>query len=180
MKHTLKIMHLPGDGDLIISQPSVDDAAEIIHFLNKVGGETDYLTFGLNEFPLSLEEEKQTILECLEQKSCLMLIAKVGNEIVSHLFLQRSNRPRLAHIGDVGVSVSKQWWGKSIGKHMMLFAIEWARQNSITKIQLQVRTDNERAILLYRKLGFVIEGTLKQAMKVNDTYFDDHLMGLQL
>lgn len=180
MKHFLKIIPIPGEGDLIISQPSVDDAVEIIDFLNKVGGETDYLTFGLNEFPISLEEEKQTIAECLEQKSCLMLIAKVNNEIVSQLFLQRSGNPRLAHIGDVGISVSKHWWGKSIGKHMMLAAIEWAQQNTITKIQLQVRTDNERAILLYGKLGFVIEGTIKQAMKINNTYFDDHIMGLQL
>lgn len=171
---------MPGDGDLIISQPSVGDAVEIIDFLNKVGGETDYLTFGFNEFPISLEEEKQTIAECLKKKSCLMLVAKMGNEIVSQLFLQRSSCTRLAHIGDVGISVSKHWWGKSIGKQMMLAAIEWAQQNAITKIQLHVRTDNERAILLYSKLGFVIEGTIKKAIKINGIYFDNHIMGLGL
>ena len=63
---------------------------------------------------------------------------------------------------------------------MMLTAIEWAQQNGVIKIQLQVRTDNERAIQLYNKLGFVVEGKIKQAIKINNTYFDDYIMGLQL
>lgn len=165
---------------LVISKPTINDAEQVVDFLNTVGGETDFLTFGLNEFPFSLDEEKQVISECLKKNICLMLVGKIENVIVSQLFLQRSDKPRLSHIGDIAVSVSKNYWGHSIGKHMMLAGLEWARCNNITKVQLQVRTDNERAVQLYKNLGFVIEGKITQALKIGNTYFDDYLMGLHL
>jgi RimJ/RimL family protein N-acetyltransferase len=180
MKHILKKISLSDGIDLIISKPSLEDAASIVAFLNKVGGETEFLTFGLNEFPFSAHEEELTIKDCLERDICLMLIAQVGDEIVSQLFLQRSDKPRLMHIGDVAITVSKNYWGKSIGGHMMQIALEWAKNKNLSKMQLQVRTDNARAVKLYEKLGFRIEGTITQAMKVNDKYFDDYIMGLLL
>lgn len=178
MEHILKKISLSDGIDLIISKASPEDAAPTVDFLNKVGGETDFLTFGLNEFPFSVSEEEHMIKDCLERDICLMLIAKVGEEIVSQLFLQRSDKPRLMHVGDVAITVSKNYWGKSIGVHMMQVALAWAKSKNITKIQLQVRTDNERAIKLYEKLGFQIEGTITRALKVGNVYFDDHLMGL--
>lgn len=180
MKNTLKAIHISDNNKLIISKAAVDDAPRIVDFLNKVGGESDFLTFGLNAFPFSVEEEKEIILECLEKNLCLMLVAKVDDEVVSQLFLQRSANVRLMHLGDIAVSVGKEYWGKSIGKHMMLTAIEWAKNNGVTKLQLQVRSDNARAIQLYEKLGFVIEGKLTRAIRVNNVYFDDYIMGFEL
>lgn len=155
---------------LIITRPTEADASEIINFLNKVGGETDFLTFGLNEFQISLSEEKQIISDCLKVDFCLMLIGRIHNEIVSQLYVSRTNKPRLQHIGDLSISVSKKHWGKAIGKYMILSAIEWAKHKKLAKLQLQVRSDNERAIALYQKLGFVIEGTLSRALKINNVF----------
>lgn len=180
MHDVLKVINIGHDVDLAVCRAVVDDAAHIVDFLNKVGGETDFLTFGLNDFPISVAQEKETILECQEKNICLMLIAKIDDEIVSQLFLDRSSKSRLAHIGDIGISVSQKHWGKSIGKHMMLTAIDWAKSNNITKLQLQVRADNDRAVQLYQKLGFSIEGKITRATRVNDIYFDDYIMGMQL
>lgn len=165
---------------LVISKACVEDAQEIISFLNCVGGETDFLTFGLNKFHVSLVDEIATIFDCLERNVCLMLVGKIENDIVAQLFLQRSDNLRLAHIGEIGVSVCRQHWGKSIGRLMMEAAIEWSRNSGVGKLQLQVRVDNQRAVQLYNKLGFVIEGTITRALKINELYFDEYLMGLLL
>jgi RimJ/RimL family protein N-acetyltransferase len=180
MEHILKNITLPDDNNLIISKATVADAAPIIAFLNKVAGETDFLTFGLNQFPLSVAEEEQIISECLTQSLGLMLIGKIDHVIVSQLFLQRSNKTRLQHSADFGITVSKKYWRKSIGQQMILTAIEWAAQNNIIKLQLKVRSDNERAIRLYQKLGFVVEGKIAQSIKVANFYFDEYIMGLSL
>lgn len=178
MNYIFKTIQL-NEIELVLSRASIDDTQQLIDFLNIVGGETDYLTFGANAFPLSVSEEKKIILECLEQNICLMLIGKIDNEIVAQLFLQRSTK-EFAHIGGIGISVSKQHWGKSIGAHMMLAAMEWAKAHNITKIQLQVRADNQRAVQLYKKLGFDIESTITKAIKIDNVYFDDYIMGMQL
>jgi len=175
-----KNIELANNLTLTISQAIPEDAKQIVVFLNTVGGETDFLTFGANEFPLTVPEEEEAIAQCLEKNLCLMLVGKIGDEIVSQLFLQRSGKLRISHVGDLGVTVSKKYWGNSIGNHMMRVAIEWARDNGITKIQLQVRADNVRAVQLYNKLGFTIEGTVTRALKIGNVYFDDYLMGLHL
>ena len=98
------------DADLLITKASVEDAKSIVNFLNQVGGESDFLTFGLNEFPLSIEAEEQSILQTLTENGCLMLIGKIKDEIVAHLFLDISSQARLSHIATIGVSVSKKYW----------------------------------------------------------------------
>ena len=109
-----------------------------------------------------------------------MLVGKINGEIVSQLFLERSNNVRLTHIGTLGVTVAKQYWRRSIGKKMILAAIDWAKSNHLTKLQLYVRTDNLGAIDLYKKLGFYTEGTITRAIKIENQYFDNYLMGLHL
>lgn len=59
---------------------------------------------------ISIEEEEIIINECLDlNTSLLMLVGKIDNKIVSHLFIDVSPRERLAHIGHLGLSVSKDY-----------------------------------------------------------------------
>lgn len=157
----------------------MDDAVDIVRFLNVIGGETDFLTFGLNNFPLSVQEEKNIITDCGGDGQSLMLVGKIDNKIVSQLFLERSTMARLSHVGIIGITVARDHWRKSIGNKMMLSALEWAISTNITKLQLNVRCDNEQAIQLYKKLGFHIEGTVTRAVRIGDAYFDNYLMGLE-
>ncbi len=165
--------------ELIISSASVDDAEDIVSFLNIIGGETDFLTFGLDNFPFSVQEEKNIITECGKDGQSLMLVGKIDNKIVSQLFIERSPMERLSHIGVIGITVARDHWRKSIGKKMMLSALEWAISTKITKLQLNVRCDNDHAIQLYKKLGFHIEGTVTRSVRIGDEYFDNYLMGLE-
>jgi RimJ/RimL family protein N-acetyltransferase len=79
------------------------------------------------------------------------------------------------------MSVRKQYWGLGIGSLMLDTLIEWARSTQIVKkINLRVRTDNQRAILLYERKGFVMEGTIRKEIFLDGKYFDHHWMGLEL
>jgi putative acetyltransferase len=46
----------------------------------------------------------------------------------------------------------------------------------LKRVELCVFTDNERAIALYRSMGFVVEGTKKYAAARGGTYADEYLM----
>jgi ribosomal protein S18 acetylase RimI-like enzyme len=67
-----------------------------------------------------------------------------------------------------------------IGKRLIEYMIETVKKNGITRIGLQVRADNERAIKLYSNFGFVTEGRLKRFMKIREKYFDFLQMGKDL
>lgn len=163
-----------------VTKAKLTDAEMIVNFLNLVGGETDFLTFGENEFPISIDEESKLINELLLSDRSLMLVGKIKEDIVSQLFLDVSLQPRLSHIGYLGLTVKKNYWGMSIGKQMLMKAILWAREKHLTKIQLQVRVDNFNAVNLYKKFAFVIEGKISHSLKVNDIFYDEYIMGLNL
>jgi putative acetyltransferase len=56
--------------------------------------------------------------------------------------------------------------------------MEAARKKGLSRIELTVRTDNTRAIALYRKLGFETEGIMRRHMLIDETYVDSLLMAL--
>jgi putative acetyltransferase len=47
---------------------------------------------------------------------------------------------------------------------------------NVSRLELTVYTDNVRAIALYRKFGFAIEGTHKAYALRNGEYVDAHFM----
>ncbi len=174
------IIELSNHKNLIITKAHVADAPLVLDFLNRIGGETDHLTFGLNEFSVSLDDQIELIDKNITEDFQLMLIGKINDEIVSQLFLSRSSNQRLLHIGEIGLSVSKKYWGLSIGSHMLAWAISWAKHKNLVKLHLQVRVDNKSAVKLYEKFGFLVEGMLKKSIKIQDHFYDEYVMGLLL
>lgn len=68
---------------------------------------------------------------------------------------------------------------KGFGSEAMRLNIEYAFNTlNLNRIQLHVAIKNEKAISVYKKSGFVIEGTLRQAMFRNGKYHDFYVMGL--
>jgi diamine N-acetyltransferase len=49
---------------------------------------------------------------------------------------------------------------------------------NLNRVQLHVAVKNEKAINVYKKIGFEIEGTLRQAMYQDGKYHDFYVMGL--
>ena len=58
--------------------------------------------------------------------------------------------------------------------------IAFAREIGAEVVSLEVRSDNDRAIALYRKFGFETFGTYRKFFKFEDTYFDVDYMNLYL
>ena len=99
-------------------------------------------------------------------------------EVVGHLGLHTfPNQPRRRHVGQIGMAVSDDWQGKGVGTALMQAAIDLAdKWLNLTRLELEVFTDNEPAIRLYKKTGFVIEGTLARFAYRDGQYVDTYMM----
>lgn len=91
------------------------------------------------------------------------LLACVENEIVGQLGLHTfPHTPRRRHVGQIGMAIRDDWQGKGAGSALMATAMDLADNwLNLSRIELEVYTDNESAIHLYKKFNFVVEGTLK-------------------
>ena len=106
------------------------------------------------------------------------LVASVDSEVVGHLGLgTRPDKARLRHLGHIGMAVRDDWQGKGIGSALMEAAIDMAENwLNLTRLELDVFVDNEPALRLYKKFGFVIEGTRVAFAFRDGQYVDTHLM----
>lgn len=68
-----------------------------------------------------------------------------------------------------------QGYGSEVVRLMCDYAFKTLNLN---RIQLHVAVENERAVKAYKKCGFQIEGTLRQAMYRDGRFFDFYVMGL--
>jgi len=170
------------NGELITIRPArTNDAVDLIEYLGKIGAESDNLTFGPGEFEISVEQEVNFLEGMAVSDNSIYLVAHNGEQIVGSLNFSGGGRPRIAHTGEFGVSVLKAYWYNEIGTGLIKYLLEWCRARGvIRKVNLRVRTDNEHAIQLYKKLGFVEEGIITREFLINGCFYDTMAMGLQI
>lgn len=106
------------------------------------------------------------------------LVACVEQEVIGHLGLHTfPNHPRRRHIGQIGMAVRDDWQGHGVGTALMEAAVEMAEKwLNLRRLELEVYTDNEPALHLYRKFEFVFEGTLVQAAFRDGRFVDVYTM----
>lgn len=166
---------------MIIKNPTKEMAAQLLEFVKVTFNETDNLLTAADEFNMTVEQEENYIVTNLERRLGNILVAMDGEEIIAVCGIHgREGRRRVAHIANLGITVRKAYWGQGIGFKLMEAQKEYALNNDITKISLEVRTDNESAIHLYKKCGYVVEGTNKNSMIIDGKYVDTYYMGLHL
>jgi len=176
-----RVTELDGGRTLVIREALPEDAGALLRYLEAVSGESDFLTFGPGEFELTQAQEEVHLRRVREALDQLYIIGTIDAAIVALLSFTPGHRARVRHSGEFAISVGQSYWGRGVGGLMLDALLEWARAvGTVRKIALRVRTDNLRGIALYRRKGFVTEGTLRGEICVRGEYFDLLYMGLQL
>ncbi len=106
------------------------------------------------------------------------LVAVVGDRVVGMLTVHTfPDRPRRRHVGAIDIVVHAEWQGKGVGSALMRAGIGLAdKWLNLTRLELEVYTDNESAIRLYERFGFEREGALRQHAFRDGQYVDSYMM----
>ena len=82
--------------------------------MNIIGGESDFLTFGKDEYNRTVEDEEEFIVNALNKENALFIIAEIDGKVVGNLNFSGGPRERISHVGEFGVSVLKECWGNGV------------------------------------------------------------------
>lgn len=176
-----KTVYKLSDKNVIIRNAEIYDAEKIVNAIKEMDSESIFLARESGEFQTSIEREKELIIGWKESPCVLFLVAELNDEIVGTCGIYGNARKRYCHKAEIGISVMKKYWGIKIGRKLLQESIEWCKENNLTKIELEVDTENKRAFSLYKDFGFEIEGKKEKDRKLADgSYHDSYIMQLFL
>lgn len=173
---------LKNGDNLIVRMPVLGDEQKLIDQMKAVDCESKFLAREPGEFSFTLEQERDFISNMLKNDNNRLLIGEIDGKIVANCSVGIvSTSRRFRHRASLGIVVSKAYWRMGIGRIMMLECISWCMEKGVEQLELEVVTQNDQGIAMYKSLGFQMYGTKKHAMKYGDgSYADEHFMILFL
>lgn len=131
-------------------------------------------------FPMSQGEAEKRIPEMAEKEKAIsfMIVEKESGKTVGQTAIVRPDWVSRAATFYI-LLLDKAFWGKGLGREATKLLIHYAfNELNLNRLQLHVNTENMRAVKVYKDLGFVVEGTLRQAMYKQGRYYDFYVMSI--
>lgn len=98
-------------------------------------------------------------------------------ELLGHLALNLSTKPRLKHSASFGVAVAKASRGKGVGRFLLEHLVSYCDEElDLARLELEVHANNTAALSLYKSFGFEVEGTKRKAVLVEGELIDIIIM----
>lgn len=153
---------------------------EIYHVLLQCSDETDFLACDSSErlkrVPMEIFRE---FLESSALTDNEFFICLCSNKVIGMLGLHSENRTRFSHRISLGMNILKDYWGMGGGHLLLKATLDYFHSNKhLTKLELEVRTDNLSAVNLYKKFGFEIEGEIKNHFCIDSVYYSVYRMAV--
>lgn len=132
------------------------------------------------------EERKRSMERLIKDDGCLVIVAEVGAgrrwKIVGNLTMTKyGDVEKARHVRVLGMLLIDGFRGRGIGTMLMTRALEWAKaQREVEKVILGVFSNNPRAVRLYEKFGFKVEGVRKGQYYIAGKHADEIDMALFL
>ena len=146
-------------------------AAEIFNLTHE---ETDFLLTYPDETTLDADGEGKFLKEKTQSEDEIEILAVVDGKVVGTGGIESVGKKfKLCHRAEFGVSIAKEYWGLGIGSQLTKACIECAKEAGYVQLELNVVGENERAVAMYKKLGFVEYGRNPKGFKKRPSGFQE-------
>ena len=162
------------NGSVAVLRNGVEsDGSAVFENFNLTHEETDYLLSYPDENTFDAEEEGQFLEQKTESANEIEIIAFVDGKVVGTAGIEAvGTKYKVRHRAEFGISVLKEYWGLGIGRALTEACIKCAKEAGYAQLELSVVAENESAIALYQKEGFVEYGR-------NPRGFNSRISGFQ-
>ncbi len=90
---------------------------------------------------------------------------------------RKDGHPWCGHTCSFGIHMLKEYQGQGMGRALMEYMENWAKDNGIIRIEAEVRETNIGAMTLYQKMGYKIEGRMEKRAFINGKWYDEYIIG---
>ena len=166
----------------ILRSAEAADAAAFVRYSLQVRAETDYLLAAVDEAEHDPVKVEQRLNAARSSPTDIQICAFVDGVLVGSAGVTLiRNRRKMLHRAEFGISILQAYNGLGIGNALTEQCITCAKQVGFLQLELEVVAENEKAIRLYQKHGFVEYGRNPLGFRCDDGHWQELvLMRLEL
>lgn len=168
---------LPGT-QLTLKSIESSDSPQIKPFWGQIAQETTHTMRYPGEVIASEAELGPLVDKILQDPKslCLGLFTPSSLVGIGSFSLPYKNHPWYQHLGTFGIAITKQYWGRGLGQLILETIESYAQKRGILKMEAYVRADNLRALALYERMGYVVEGVRQKVVKIDHEFKNEVLI----
>jgi len=152
------------------------DSEEFLLLSKMLDQETKFMMFEPGERTTTVDEQRQRIKNVLSHDNQMIFVAEHENRLVGFLGAFGESFQRNHHCAYIVMGILQAYVGQGLGSQFFKVLEEWAIKHNIHRLALTVMCHNERAINLYRKMGYQTEGVKQDSLWVNGKYVSEYHM----
>jgi RimJ/RimL family protein N-acetyltransferase len=157
---------------ITIRPATPDDAATFLALRQQVDLETKFMMLEPGERQTTVEQERERLAAIAKSDNQQTFLAEDNGQLVGWLWANGGSYRRNHHNVHIVIGIRAAYTNQGIGTRLFQTCEDWARQRGLHRLELTVMTHNLPGIALYQKMGFVIEGTARDALLVDGNYVD--------
>jgi RimJ/RimL family protein N-acetyltransferase len=162
--------------NILIRRITEADAAALLHLQQTLDTETRFMLLEPNERTTTVVEVQAQIRHILASPNSMTFVAADEAQLIGYLGLYGGKYRRERSTSYLVIGIVQAYTGQGIGTRLFEAAETWARGAGVHRLELTVMAHNHAGIALYRKMGFTIEGTRREALLVDGEYVDELYM----
>lgn len=161
---------------MLIQECQVSDAELLLKLFHRLDHESTFLLFEPGERPSDVAAQKDILERFGASEKDLMLGAFQDEQIIGFCLLKSETWTRNRHRAALVMGVSAAYGGKGVGSALLKHILQHAEESGLRRIELTTRVDNLKAIALYQKFGFEIEGERRKALWISGQWISEYFM----
>ncbi|GGD21571.1 GNAT family N-acetyltransferase [Pontibacillus salipaludis] len=161
---------------MVVREVDTEEADRFKSLIESVEGHSQYMLMEEGERQTTVEGHRKQIERMKNQENSTILVVEENGNLIGYVIIFGGTTKRTNHAGYLVVGLRKEYRGKGIGTSLFQKIDEWAFQVGLIRIELTVATVNTAAISLYKKSGFVIEGTRSGSLCIDGILHDEYYM----
>ena len=153
----------------VLRSPEVADAADLLAYITKACGETEFLARYPEEWAsMTPEREQAWVQNRRESPNTLAIVCFVDGKLAGNCEVMFHTGMKTSHRATIAIAILQDYWALGIGSAMFEQMIAAARKHDIMIMELEFIEGNDRARYLYEKFGFRVVAEKPDAFRLKD------------
>ena len=170
----------PGPPDVRMRAAGPDDAAALLQLKQRLDQETSFMLLEAGERDASVPTLAGELESAARSGNSVVIVAETGGELAGYIELTGGTFHRNQATAYVVIGVLAAAAGKGVGRGLLEEAKRWAVAHGVHRLELTVMAHNQRAIGLYQRTGFSIEGRRSECLLIDGQFIDELYMAMVL